>query len=223
MFDSKFDTEGMLDASLGTMPIGGEGNEKDQTSHNTTTGSSPIHRTAIALIRYYAMSLIGQLTVENAKRSLIRAKSQVTESGFLSVTAFSVPKQSETLGRIQGNIRTFWGPYSVIFGIVALYSVFTSPILLLSLFAMFSVYMFLFKIHAGRNVTIGEHTCDATQKNLFFAVMSILIFVFSGFLSYVVSIVFWGSCIVLLHAAFHNPVTPVLPIDAVPLTGPVSA
>jgi len=226
VFNPKFDTEGVI-GDLGDMMM-----EPSTTRTGGANGaaagsgqSSALNQTAIAIVKYYAMYLISQMTLENAKASFSRVKAEVTSSGFLSVTAFSIPKQSEIVTRLQGNLKTFWAPYGIIYGIVAAYSVVTSPFLLLSLFFIFAMYMFLFKIHSGQTVSFGEHSCDGTQKTAFFGVTSVLIFIFSGFLSYLVSILMWGSVVVLAHAALHNPVAPVLPIDdpdAIPLTGPAS-
>jgi len=226
VFNPKFDTDGIigdLGGVMDPMPLG----ETTTGSSSAGTGgvSSPINRTALALVRYYAMYLFSQMTVENARASFSSVRAQVTESGFLSITAFSIPKQTEIVSRLQGNLKTFWVPYGCIYGIVAAWSVMTSPWLLLSLFTIFSVYMFLFKIHANQNVKFGEYNCDGTQKTMFFTVLSVFIFVFSGFLSYLLSIILWGSCIVVTHAALHKLAQPVLPIDAadaVPLTGPPS-
>ena len=63
---------------------------------------------------------------------------------------------------------------------------------------------------------------------MFFGILSVLIFVFSGFLSYMISIVIYGACIVFIHAALHKPVVPAVrdgaspDPDSIPLTGPAT-
>ena len=158
------------------------------------------------VLKAFAYQAVSQMSLSNAKAALVGAKSHLTQSGFLSLSAFNIPKQDAIASRVQGNIRHFWSAYGAIFGLVALYSVFTSPLLLCSIFIVFSMYMYLFKVNAGRVVRFGEHTCDASQKVGFFGVLSLIIFVFSGFLSHVLSVALWGSGIVLVHAALHKPV-----------------
>ena len=214
----------MTSGTMSPMPMG----KVQQSKTSSSSQNAMMNQTVLAIVKMYAMSLLSQLTLENAKNAVYSAKSTLTEGGFLSIRAFSVPKQGEILSRVQGNVKAFWGPYGLIFGGVALYSVISSPILLLSLFTLLAVYLFLFKIHAGQTVKIGDHTCDATQKTMFFGILSVLIFVFSGFLSYMISIVIYGACIVFIHAALHKPVVPAVrdgaspDPDSIPLTGPAT-
>lgn len=158
------------------------------------------------VLKLFAYKAFAQISMANAKAACVKAKSHVTSSGFLSVRAFNVPRQDALMARVQGNVGAFWYAYGAIFGLVAFYNVFTSPLLLLGMFVVMSVYLFLFKINAGKVVKFGEHTCDTSQKTIFFGVLSLLVFVVSGFLSHLLSVTLWGSSLVLLHAAFHKPV-----------------
>lgn len=181
--------------------LGEEGNTSGDTSSFADAAASAA---ASSMIKSFGKRLYAGMTIENVKEFGRSAKAQVTQEGFLAPTAFSVPTGKNIIGRVQHNVRSFYKPYALLFGIVAVYSVLTSSWLLFGLMFLFLQYLFLFHVYKNNIVQIGENKLGEHQKTALFTVSALIVFIICGVLTNIISVVFYGSVLSLLHASFHK-------------------
>jgi hypothetical protein len=194
-----------LDAVSGTMDNKGDVENGYDGAAAPSDGVNSAAGVAVAsMFKAYGRRVYGQMTVDNLKQFGRSARSQVTADGFLSASSFSVPKVEQVLGRVQRNVRDFYTPYGAVFGIVAAYSVITSAWLLAGLLVLFSAYMFLFNVYKDVPVKIGDSVLEAPQKTAVFTTLTLVVFIFCGVLSNIMYVLFYGTLISFVHAAFHK-------------------
>lgn len=192
-----------LDAVSGTMDVkdveGGFSNDSSSNESGAVAGAAVSH-----MLKAFGRRAYRSLTVDNVKDFGRSARAQVTADGFLSVNSFSVPKADQVLSRVQRNVRDFYKPYSAVFAVAAIYNVITSGWLLIGLLLLAIVYMFFFHVYKGVPVKVGESVLEAPQKSAVFTTLSLVVFIFCGVLTHILSVIFYGSAVSFLHAAFHK-------------------
>jgi hypothetical protein len=111
-----------------------------------------------------------------------RAKTVILARSFFNPLKFSRPaNQAEALTRVRANWATYKLFYGVVYGLVLVYTILSSPILLLGLFSIGSSWAYLFVLHdAHAVVKVGDYELGRREKLLVLVPGSIVIIAITG-------------------------------------------
>mmetsp|Transcript_31038 Transcript_31038/g.34612 ORF Transcript_31038/g.34612 Transcript_31038/m.34612 type:complete len:208 (+) Transcript_31038:26-649(+) len=125
-------------------------------------------------------------------------------SVFCSRERLSFPAVSQIFNRLRSNLIYYQTNYMAIIFLIALYSAFTSPLLLVGLALIVWTWMYLFKWRTEPIKVMG-FTIPDTFKMVVIVGVTLLLCYFTS----IGSTVFWLLCasavIIFLHALFHQP------------------
>eukprot|EP01111_Echinosteliopsis_oligospora_P011232 TRINITY_DN3653_c0_g1_i1.p1 TRINITY_DN3653_c0_g1~~TRINITY_DN3653_c0_g1_i1.p1 ORF type:complete len:180 (-),score=15.93 TRINITY_DN3653_c0_g1_i1:44-583(-) len=123
---------------------------------------------------------------------------------FAGRTRYSIPKAKEVLPRLKENIIYFQTNYVVIFLVLCVYCVLTSPLLFISFVFVVALWCY-FMIWRTAPVTIGTYVVLEKHKTMFLSAVTVVVFYYSS----VGPILFWllnaSVTIVLMHAILYTP------------------
>ncbi|PPQ89701.1 hypothetical protein CVT25_014102 [Psilocybe cyanescens] len=147
------------------------------------------------------------LKVNNAFKSIKETKLSGLRpaSEFFDVQRISKPADmNQATSRISYNTRYFSGNYLLIVALLAVYSLITNYLLLLSLIFLVGGFAAINKF-APEATQVGEHTI--TQKHLYtiLFVIGIPLFWWAGPFATVFSILIGSAILILAHAALLEP------------------
>ncbi|KAJ1638461.1 PRA1 family protein-domain-containing protein [Pavlovales sp. CCMP2436] len=149
-----------------------------------------------------------------------RAHTLVLARGFCNPLKFSRPAdQSEALSRVRANWGTYRLFYGVIYSLVLIYTILSSPILLLGLATIGSAWAYLFVLHDAHTVVkVGQYELGRREKLFTLIPGTIIIIAISGALSSLVWVFILSTFVSLPHAMLHH--TPELDaLDVLELEG----
>merc|ERR1712073_189513 len=135
-----------------------------------------------------------------------RRKANVRPFGvFFNTSNFQVPPSAGRLTkRLYKNVEYFQSNYVLVFFVLVLYCLITSPLLIIVLAASGGAAYIAGLKNAERKLSIAGHEVSLTQQYLGIGICSVPFLLFAG----ATGLVFWvlGASLVLItgHAAFYN-------------------
>jgi len=142
--------------------------------------------------------------LSNWYQEKLSIKSMRHWSAFCDKKKFSLPKITEILTRLKGNVVYFQTNYIAVFLLLLLYCVITNLWFLLSIGVCGGLWFYVFYVRA-EPIKILNHEVTSREKTIFISAVAIILFYFAG----VTSSIYWLGAITitvtLLHALFHIP------------------
>jgi len=134
-------------------------------------------------------------------------KLAILARAFISPTAFSKPAdRSECLRRIRANVSHFRNIYGIVFIVVMVYTVLSSPMLLMGLCILAGAWLYSFVLtNQDEALSIAGFELRRREKLIVLVPFSILIVTLSGMINSLLWVFILSSLIALPHASFHEP------------------
>jgi hypothetical protein len=126
---------------------------------------------------------------------------------FISPTQFSKPADlAECLRRVRYNLSHFRYHYGMIYVFVLVWTILSSPQLLIGLLVLAAAWMYCFVLtNQDEALAIGGFELRRREKLLVLVPFSILVVTLSGMINSLVYVVILSTLIALPHASFHEP------------------
>ncbi|KAG8469516.1 hypothetical protein KFE25_005971 [Diacronema lutheri] len=163
-------------------------------------GQLPVSTLSLAWLRTTLWDNVRAIYTSNRARTLILGRS------FLNPLKFSRPvDQGEALMRLRANWGTYKPFYGLIYFFFLLYTILSSPLLLLGLFSIGGSWAYLFVLHdAPAVVKVGGYELGRREKLLTLIPGTIIMVAVTGALSSLVWVLFISSLVALPHAVTHE-------------------
>jgi len=130
----------------------------------------------------------------------------VTGRTFLSPTAFSKPAdRTEWVKRLRANLSFFRNIYLLIFLAVLVYTVLSSPLLLVGLSMLAGAWIYSFILtNQEEALTIGGFEMRRREKLIVLIPFSILVVTLCGLINSLIYVLVLASLLIGPHASFHE-------------------
>lgn len=172
-------------------------------------------------------SLISRVKAAASNREAIRlavGRQVILARGFVDPRSFSKPAaQEQVLARIRANFAHYRSLYSILFMAVLVYTVLSSPLLLLGLSVLAGAWAYCFILTKPEDpVHIAGYELRRREKLLALAPFSILVVTLCGLINSLLYVLVVTLFIAVPHASFHE-VVELDALDALELEGLQSA
>lgn len=116
--------------------------------------------------------------------------------------------RDECMARLRSNVGFFRISYGVIFAFFLVYFLLTSPFLLFELALVVGVWVYFFKLKGEEAVTIGSYKLENREKLAVACVLTVLVALFGGIISYLIWVCVVSGIVISIHAAFRKQIEP---------------
>merc|ERR1711998_463476 len=114
--------------------------------------------------------------------------------------------RTECLRRVRANMSHFRYIYGLIFIVVMVYTVLSSPLLLMGLLILAAAWLYSFVLtNQDEALTIAGFELRRREKLIVLVPFSILVVTLSGMINSLLYVIILSSLIALPHASFHEP------------------
>lgn len=156
-------------------------------------------------------SLVAKVKAVATNREAIKAvvgKQAILARGFFAPTSFSKPESRDVvLARIRANFAAYRSLYGVLFIIVLVYTVLSSPLLLIGLGMLGFAWAYAFVLTSPETpITVFGMELRRREKLLALAPFSVLVVTLCGLINSFLWVLVLTSLIALPHASFHEVV-----------------
>lgn len=167
-----------------------------------------------------AVAKVKSLFANREAIQLAAGKQLILARSFFAPTSFSKPlTREEWLGRVRANFAHYRSLYSILFVAVGVYTVLSSPLLLLGLSVLACAWVYAFVLTAPDTpITIAGVELRRREKLFALAPFSILVVTLCGLINSIVYCIFLTVFLALPHASFHT-VPELDALDALELEG----
>lgn len=164
----------------------------------------------------YAKSMV--VNRENVK--LVVSKGMILARGAFSFRSFSKPENREVwLQRVRANFSFYRSLYAVLFLVVLVYYVLSSPTLLFGIFLVAGAWAYAFILKKPEDpIDVFGVELRSRQKLMALAPFSLLVVVFTGMINSFIWVFIVTVLLALPHASFHD-VPELDALDALELEG----
>jgi len=168
-------------------------------------------------------SIIAKIKSVASNREFIRTvigKQAILARGFFSPTSFSKPETRDVwLARVRANFSHYRSLYGILFAVVLVYTVLSSPLLLLGLSVLAFAWLYAFVLTSPETpINIAGFELKRREKVLALAPFSLLVVVLCGLINSLIWVVILTTILALPHASFHE-VVELDALDALELEG----
>jgi hypothetical protein len=139
---------------------------------------------------------------------VVFGKQIILGRSFFAPTTFSKPESREVwLQRVRGNFAHYRSIYAIVFVIVLVYTVLSSPLLLLGLTLLAGAWAYAFVLTSPETpIMVAGFELRRREKLLALGPFSLLVVVICGLINSLVWVLFLTVLLSLPHASFHEVV-----------------
>jgi len=160
---------------------------------------------AVAMLKSFVLKAKSSLGNREALSHQL-TKVRVLSRSFFNPREFSRPEnRTEGLRRLQSNIFHYKAIYSVIFIICLVYTVLSSPVLLIGVALLFSMWVYSFVlISPDTPLTVCGFELKRREKLVALVPVSLLVVTLTGMINSIVWVCCLSSCVSVPHAVCHE-------------------
>ena len=200
-----------------------------------TIGSTPLHQGLAALASDSSgppgasifKAIVSKVRAAASDREGIRlavGKQVILARSFVDPRTFSKPENREMcLARVRANFAHYRSLYGILGAVVLVYTVLSSPLLLLGLTFLAACWAYAFVLTKPEDpISIAGYELRRREKLLALTPFSLLVVTLCGLINSLVYVCFLTCIVALPHASFHE-VVELDALDALELEGLQSA